>query len=337
MQRRSLPRAQRDVVTVGVGGKGLTGARRGLEPEDASRAIATAIEAGCEIVDLSCPGTDSDVLARVGREVRALRARDRVVVAPAVGEPGRRPPPAARLTREVEDALRALKLDAVPLVWLTGWDDRWLDDRTWPEVRGGLERLVREGKVLAWGAVVPDGGAPTQVLAERWLAAVQLRYSLFDRAAEEALLPAAAAAGVGVVAREPLAGGALAGELGPRTTWPPGDERATWSARWRALPPELARLAPLVIATPAAATHDDAGRALLDGLRRGPDLEQADTAELALRLALAHPAITAVIPGVRTPEHARAALACADGRPLPPRIKAALDSRRWGAGWYPRT
>jgi hypothetical protein len=32
--------------------------------------------------------------------------------------------------------------------------------------------------------------------------------------------------------------------------------------------------------------------------------------------------------------HVATALACADGRPLAARIRAALDARRWGDGWY---
>lgn len=363
MQRRRLGSTDREICVVGLGGKGLTGARRGIEPADVQRAVAAAIEGGCELVDLSCPGGGADAERKVGEELRALRARDRVVVATAVvsGAP-RRPPPAAQVVRTVEDSLRALRLDAIPLVQLAPWDDAWLDDRTWPELRGALARLVSEGKVLAWGAVIPDRerrpapappprptssliilpdapppppAPPLRVLAEPWLATIQLRYSLFDRGDEDALLPAAAAAKVGVIAREPLAGGGLAGDLGPGTAFAPGDERAAWpAARWHALPPEHARLAAYVTTTPPVATATEAGKAIVDELRRGPDLEQATVAELALRAALAHPAITAVIPGARTPAHAAANLACADGRPVPPRVLDALRARRWCPAWY---
>ncbi len=333
MQRRRLGSSGREVVVVGLGGKGLTGARRGLSPDDVQRAVAAAIEAGVELVDVPSGGEPE---RRVGHEVRALRARDRVVVATTVGAAGRAPPPAARIQREVEDSLRALRLDAVPLVQLAGWSDDWLDDRTWPELRGTLARLVDEGKVLTWGAIVPDGAQPLRLPTQPWLAALQLRYSLFDRAAEEYLLPAAVAAKVGVIAREPLAGGALAGDQGPSGVWLPGDERAAWpAARWTMLPPELARLAALVTTTPPVAATTDDGRALLDGLRRAPDLTCATVAELAVRFVLDHPAITATIPGARTADHARANLACADGVPLLPRIRAALDRRPWGEGWYP--
>lgn len=332
MQRRRLGSTGREVLVVGFGGKGLTGARRGLEPADVQRAVAAAIDAGCELVDVPAPGEPERL---VGHELRALRARDRVVIATTVGGPGRRPPLAAQVQRAVEDSLRALRLDAIPLVQLAGWDDAWLDDRTWPELRGTLARLVHDGKALAWGAIAPDDTAPLRVIAEPWLAALQIRYSLFDRHAETALLPAAQKAGVGVIAREPLAGGGLAGDLGPSTVWLPGDERATWPIdRWRELVPELALLAAFTRTTPPAARSTEAGRALLDGMIRGGDLEQATVAELALRFAIDHPAITAAIPGARTPAHALANLEAADGRPLPARVRAALDGRHWAERWY---
>ncbi|HVV87044.1 MAG TPA: aldo/keto reductase, partial [Kofleriaceae bacterium] len=166
MQRRRLGSSDREVGVIGLGCKGLTGARLGVEPADVQRTVAAAIEAGCELLDLSAPGSAGDAERRVGVEVRALRARDRVVVATAAGGGGRRPPVAPQVQRTVEESLRALRLEAIPLVQLPGWDDAWLDDRTWPELRGTLGRLIDEGKVLAWGAVVPDGAAPSRVLGE---------------------------------------------------------------------------------------------------------------------------------------------------------------------------
>lgn len=332
MQRRRLGSTGREVVVIGLGCKGLTGARRGLEPADVQRAVAAAIDGGCELIDVPAAGEPERL---VGHELRALRARDRVVIATTVGGPGRRPPLAAQVQRAVEDSLRALRLDAIGLVQLAGWDDDWLDDRTWPELRGMLARLIHDGKALAWGAIAPDDSEPLRVIAEPWLASLQVRYSLFDRHAETALLPAALAAKVSVIAREPLAGGGLTGDLGPTTVWLPGDERATWPReRWQLVPPELARLAALVMSTPPAARATVLGRELVDQLRRGPDLDVTTVVELALRFVLDHPAITAAIPGARTPAHVLANLACADGRPLAPRIRAALDERHWGERWY---
>ncbi len=335
-----MARADRTVTVVGLGTRGLAGGMRDLDLGAAARVVPAAIDAGVTLVD-AAPGW-GESLRVTGEAVRALRARDRVCVAclvpaatasPAVA----RAQPPGYVQRVVEDALRASRLDAVPLAWLGGWRDAWLDDRAWPELHGTLLRLVREGKVLSWGVVAPDG-APRDAMravAEPWVAAVSVRASLFDRTAAEALAPAAQAAGVALVAREPLAGGALGGDVGPGVRWPPGDERAAWSpARLAAIVPDLARLAAFVTRSPAAAAATDAGRALLDGLRRGEDVTCASVAELAVRAVVGAAGVTAAVVGVRRLEHLREAVACADGGALSPRIAAALDARRWGEGWY---
>ena len=92
------------------------------------------------------------VRERLGDAVRELRARDRVVVSsliePLVPPPVTGPTPgaliitlrprAAALTsvlppayvqRAVEDSLRALRVDAIPLALINRWRDGWLDDR----------------------------------------------------------------------------------------------------------------------------------------------------------------------------------------------------------------
>jgi len=51
--------------------------------------------------------------------------------------------------------------------------------------------------------------------------------------------------------------------------------------------------------------------------------------ELALRFVLAHPAVSVVIPGMRTPAHVRANLAAGDAPPLDPGLLAELRAHRW--------
>lgn len=263
----------------------------------------------------------------------------RVTAPAAAGGIGRVMPP-AYVQRSVEDSLRALRLDALPLAWIGGWRDAWLDDRMWPELLGTLHRLVREGKVLAWGVTAPDG-APEEAVraaAEPWPAAISVRHSLFDRSALETLAPVAATNKVALIAREPLARGALGGELAPSRHFPPEDERNDIPReRLAAMIPELARLAALVTHTPPAAASTEAGRVVLEQMRRGDDVEIPTVAELALRAAIdpaASPGVTAAVVGCRRVPHVAVALGCADGIPLHAGLRAALDARRWGEGWY---
>lgn len=370
MITRPLARAGRDVTVVGLGTRGLSGRLRGIEPDDVARVVPAAIEMGVTLVDASPAWADS--LHVVGEAVRGLRARDRVCVACAIpplsarsslagaiaaatpssaliipvsakrsaGLAAARAQPTGYVQKTVEDALRALKLEALPLAWLGGWRDAWLDEKVWPELHGTLMRLVREGKVLAWGVIAPDDapGDAVRAVEQPWVAAVSARYSLFDRSAADELVPAAAKAGVAVIAREPLARGALGGELGPTVRFPPDDERRAWSeARLASIVPELARLAAYATHTPPAAASTVAGRALLEQLRRGEDVSSPSVADLALRYVLDTPGVTSAAVGVRTIPHLAATLGAGDGGALPARIRAELDDRRWGEAWYETT
>ncbi len=317
---------------LGLGTRGHRATLRDTDVGAAERAVAIAIERGCPLVECAPAWGESERI--VGAAVRALRARDRVVV--ATGFAGRRgwPPAVGAVEAAIEASLRATRLEALPLYWLDGWDDDWLEAPHWVDLRGALDARVRAGDLRAWGVGVPAPAAATRVV-EAGAAAIATRWSLFDRRADAALLPAARAAKLPVVARAPLAEGALTGALHPTAAWRPGDERATWGPRLTAIVPDLAALAALTRWLPPAAATTDAGRQRLDGLRRHPEVVHATLAELAVAAARAQPGVAAVVIGARAPDHA-AAWWPTPPPPLPTAIAAALAAQPWGEAWYRR-
>src|SRR5437764_409524 len=72
----------------------------------------------------------------------------------------------------------------------------------------------------------PEHEAAPALIAEPWLSAASVVYHLCDRRAEP-VLTAAAARELCVLARRPLAGGALTGSLGPGVLLPPRDDRGS--------------------------------------------------------------------------------------------------------------
>ena len=61
-----------------------------------------------------------------------------------------------------------------------------------------------------------------------------------------------------------------------------------------------------------------------------PDLPAGmDLPDLALRFTLHHPAVTTVIPGMRTVRHVEKNLSVADGTPFPADLLAAMRRHRW--------
>jgi aryl-alcohol dehydrogenase-like predicted oxidoreductase len=240
--------------------------------------------------------------------------------------------PVAYLQQRIEASLRATRLEVLPLAQLA-LRPAWIASPAWPELVGACARLVREGKVLAWGAVLDELPAEPDLLAEPWLAALSVVYHLFDRRAE-ALFEAASTHKLAVLARQPLAGGALAGALGPGAVLPPRDDRhALDAAALERIAVAMARLSALVKREPPAARSCDAARAIAERVgrpgqparpgepARPEHLECADVAELALRFAIDRAGIA--LPRLHRCEHVPAAIAAASAPPL----SAALVAR----------
>lgn len=294
--------------------------------EGGGRALRAAIDScGVTFVDTALVYGGGESERVVGEAVRDLRARDTVLVATkAPPLDGRWPPdprvplerifPDQHVTRSVEQSLRNLRAEAIGLEQLHVWLDDWLDASYWPALRGCMERLVREGKVLHWGISVNDHAPDTamRVLDDPVIEAVQVIYNVFDRGAEAALLARAAERQVGVIARCPFDEGALTGAIGPASRFAPGDFRARYFRDDR-----LAQVAERV-----------------DRLRPLLGDEARTLPELALRFCLSRAEVSTVIPGMRRFEHVRANTAAGDGRVLSPALLARLQEHAWDKNWY---
>jgi aryl-alcohol dehydrogenase-like predicted oxidoreductase len=319
------------VTAIGGGELSLvTSAARGIPARDVARALREAIDLGMTLFDVA-PEPDGERLA--GDAVREQRARDRVVLATRVplvderpGSPGRdllrERLPAAYLQHRVEGSLRATHLEVLPLVQLP-LRPAWLASTAWPELVGTCARLVREGKALAWGALLdePADDAAPALLAEPWLAAASVVYHVWARAAEP-LFEAAAKRELAILARQPLAGGALAGRLGPGAVLPPRDDRAALDApALERITVALARLSPLVKREPPVIRSSAAARKIAETAQRPEHVECLDVAELALRFAIDRAGVA--LPRLHRREHLPTAIAAA----LAPPLSAALVAR----------
>ncbi len=358
---RSVRLGERTVTAVGCGDLSLSiAAARGVDRRDVERALTIALELGLTLADIH-PGED-DAERLAGVVIRSLRKRDSVIAATTLpllagrDTPIERLPPAYIQTR-VETALRNTKLDALPLVQLP-LRPSWPGSKAWPEIVGTAARLVREGKVLAWGARLDDDLAehitadtrkrdrdepppePTlsddlrALIAEPWLVSISVPYSLCSRTAEPLVAeatapvplgpeapppmptaptsslilsafeitspipaiatpkPARRSAPLAVFARHPLAGGALAGTIGPGVKLTPRDDRnAIDDATLDRIASEVARLSPLVRTMPPAARSTEGARALLDRMMKRDHAGAVTLAELALRYVIDRGAI----------------------------------------------
>jgi aryl-alcohol dehydrogenase-like predicted oxidoreductase len=135
-------------------------------------------------------------------------------------------------------------------------------------------------------------------------ASVQIIFNAFRRKPLEEVLPAARAAGVGIIARVPLASGLLSGRYTHRTTFGASDHR-NYNRHGEAFD----------VGETFSGVDFDTG---VDAAREFAALLPAGVppAQAALRWVIQQPGVTTVIPGARNPQQARQNAAAAGLPPL---------------------
>jgi len=224
--------------------------------KEESRAIFDAfVEAGGNFVDTACNYTDGESERFVGDFVR--EDREHFVVATKYTLTQRRDDPNAggnqrkNMVRTLESSLRRLGTDYVDLLWLHMWDGMTPVE----EVLRGFDDLVSSGKVLYVGFSDTPAWVVSQAVTMAELrgwarpVAVQLPYSLADRAAERDILPMAVGLDLAATPWGILEGGALTGKYLTDSDEPRRDDGA--SERVNAIAREVLAVADELDATPS--------------------------------------------------------------------------------------
>jgi aryl-alcohol dehydrogenase-like predicted oxidoreductase len=180
-------------------------------------------------------------------------------------------------------------------------------------VYDALDTLVQEKRISAYGVSVEQADQALAAIARPGVASVQIILNALRLKPLDLVLPSAAAAGVGIIARVPLASGLLSGRYDEHTTFAANDHRS-YNRHGEAFD--------------VGETFSGVDYATgLEAVRRLRPLvpEGATMAQFALRWVLDQPGVTVVIPGARNPDQARGNAAAADLAPLP---QATLDAVR---------
>ena len=264
----------------------------GTDKTRAERIIRRALDLGVTLfdtADLYDHGVNEEL---VGETLRGVR--DKVVIATKVGNRWRPDgsgwdwdPPEKYILQEVHESLRRLQTDHIDLYQLHGGTIEDPIDETGAGVRAPPEgrRHPRLGNLFH----PSERGAPLRGMAEKGAAGItseMVQYSVLDRRPEEEILEIAQQRRVGVLVRGAVAGGLLAGK--PQRESP---RRSTWS-----------------LAASEVQAAQEALRAIC-GSGEG-------MAQTAIRFALSHPAVTAVVAGASSAAQVEANVAAADAPPL---------------------
>jgi aryl-alcohol dehydrogenase-like predicted oxidoreductase len=173
-----------------------------------------------------------------------------------------------------------------------------------PEVFEDLDAMVAEGRIKAYGVSVERVEEALKAIEYPSLASVQIVFNPFRQRPAAGFLREAAARGVAVIARVPLASGLLSGKYTRDTRFSPDDHRS-FNRQGEAFD----------VGETFAGVPFEAGLDAVEELR--PLVGEGTTlAGLALRWILMHEGISTVIPGARSPEQAAANAAAASLPPL---------------------
>jgi aryl-alcohol dehydrogenase-like predicted oxidoreductase len=300
---RSFPRMGRDVSVIGLGAWQLGGDWGTVSEEDALRTVAAAVDAGVTFIDTADVYGDGRSERLIGRFRREHPTADLTIAT----KMGRRVPQApeaytAENFRAWTDRSRVnLGMDTLDLVQLHCPPTPVYEIDA---VFDALDALVEAKRIAAYGVSVETCAEALAAIARPAVASVQIILNPLRHKPLEEVLPAAAEARVGVIARVPLASGLLSGKYDEHTTFAPDDHR-NYNRHGEAFDVGET-FAGVDFATGVAAAR-----------RLAPLVpEGATMAQFALRWILDQPGVTTVIPGARNPEQARANAAAADLRPL---------------------
>jgi len=260
----------------------------GADVAESRRIFDAYVDRGGNFVDTAgyyAQGRSEEITGTFAREKRdRLVLSTKYSLAVTQGDPNAAGNGRKSMMRSVEDSLKRLGTDYIDLLFLHVWDDTTPAD----EIMRGFDDLVRQGKVLYIGISDTPAWqvARLQTMAELrgWtqLAALQVEYSLLQRATERDLIPAAKALGLGVMPWSPLGSGLLSGKYATGAQLPsdPAGGRGDMiTASGRVNPTAVA------VANVVKALADEMG---------------ASSAQVAIAWTLANPAVTSPLIGART-------------------------------------
>jgi aryl-alcohol dehydrogenase-like predicted oxidoreductase len=170
-------------------------------------------------------------------------------------------------------------------------------------VYDALDTLVAEERIAAYGVSVETSAQALAAIARPGVATVQIILNAFRRKPLDEVLPAAAAAGVGIIVRVPLASGLLSGRYTADTVFAADDHR-TYNRHGEAFDVGET-FSGVDYATGVRAAAEFAAIVTEPGAFTGDPGPAATTAQAALRWVTQQPGVTTVIPGARNPEQAR--------------------------------
>ena len=321
MNYRSLGRTGLKVSEIGYGAWGIgKGLWIGASDEESLKALHRAVDLGLNFVDTALGYGDGHSEKLVGQLVRersetiyvATKIPPKNAVWPArPGTPVAEAFPGDHVIRCTEQSLRNLGLETIDVQQFHVWSDEWVGQGDWLEA---IQKLKQQGKLRYFGVSINDYQPENAIklIESGVLDTVQVIYNIFEQNPEENLFPACERKNVGVIVRVALDEGGLTGTITPDTNFAEDDFRAKYFRGDR-----------------KQQVYERVERIVSD---LGISVDQLP--ETALRYVLSHPAVSTVIPGMRSVRNVERNCLIGDGRGLPEETVGKLKAHRWDRNFY---
>jgi len=311
MQYTTLGKNGPDISTIGFGAWAIGGRDWGETDDDISKkALHQALDNGVTFIDTA------DVYGfghseNLVREVLSERETNDVTVATKAGNdfyhavedddvgygPYTQNYAKDYLISAVEKSLKRLDVDAIDVLQLHSPDTEKLErNDPWE----ALYQMKKDGKIrhAGWSVQSFKETEQAKFLDEYHdlIDAIQVRYNILERDAEEVLFPKTLKYGIGVIVRIPLLFGLLTGKFDRDTRFDDDDHR-----RFNLSPDKL--------------------NSYLDDLEKMHPLferyPEQTMAQVSLRFCITHPACSVAIPGAKKPYQVEDNCAASDLGPIP--------------------
>ena len=310
MKRRQVGRSGLQVSRLALGT--MTWGRDTDEHEAASQ-LRAFLDAGGNLIDTAAVYGDGDSERVIGGFIGTLVKREEIVIATKAGisfKEGERTVDNSRssLLADLDRSLDRLGVENVDL-----WQVHTFDDEVpLEETLSALDHAVTSGRVRYVGISNFNGWQSARAatiqnpfLGKVAISSMQNEYSLLNRSAEEELIPAAQALGLGFLAWSPLGRGVLTGKYQEGM---PIDSRGASQHFSSFIAPYLSKRARTITQAVIVAS---------EGLALSP-------LEVALAWIRDRPGVTSSIVGARTGAQLRGILRSEEVE-IPTQVSAALD------------
>jgi aryl-alcohol dehydrogenase-like predicted oxidoreductase len=311
---------------IGYGAWAIGGAWGDQDDSDSLDALNRALDLGCTFIDTAAGyggGRSEKLIGQVLRERQAAGKDESVFVATKTPPAAGAWPPSpyckaedryseAYLRANIAERMACLGTEKIDLLQLHTWTRAWNRNPTPFKI---LRQLQLEGLVGLIGVSTPeqDQNSVIDLMRGGWVDSVQVIYNIMEQEPAAELLDVAAECGVGIIVRVAFDEGALTGKFHANTTFPAEDFRSGYFQGDR-----MGRVVRRV----------DAIKTDIEG--SGYTMPQA-----ALKFVLSHPAVSLVIPGIRTVYQAEANCGVSDLPAMPENLLGKLRGHNWRRGiWY---